>query len=349
MSLSMSNDKKVLSGWEEEATLDKKTAKKLVWRTRLSISFTVLRTLLAVFLIYTFYMIAVGMFYNFSGKEAAFERLVTTVIETRYPGIAVDKSLPMNTNTVTTPFLTQKTDMTLYRKVGDWEVVIGDIAARKTLFGKLELDMKFDNKYLNESIYDVYAVPPDLLGKEEGEIQDEAWVTERLQAISDGYVAQLQFSTRKSMAPDELQEMLEAYDVDVLEMPVYGGELTKIEDIGYTADEINTYISALKLRPAVEYDEENRLTVTYSSLSGAGGLEGALEQFPKDLQWLVDRGGYYEAEYDEQRLEYIKENPIRVFGAVVTGPIREIERLVEEERFHQFHLGEIEVWNWQSY
>lgn len=349
MNLKMDNEKKVLAEWEDgEAVLDKKTAKRLVWRTRLSIIFTVIRTLLAIFLLYTVYMIAMLMFYNFSGKEAAFDRFVTTVIETRYPGISVDKSSLQNTQI--TPFLTQKTNLTLYSQVGDWEAVLGDVAAKKTLFGKLELDINFDKKYLNDTIHDVYALPSDLLGKEEKATQEEPWVAEQLRNISDGYVAQLQFSTRESMEPEELLEILEAYDVNVLEMPVHAGELTgAVEDVGYESAGNILFISPLKLRPGVEYDKKNLLSVTYSSLSGAGGLEEALKQLPKDLEWLVEHGGYYEAEYDRQRLEYIKENPIRVFGAIVTGPIREIEKLAEDERFHQFHIGGIEVWNWDAY
>lgn len=345
----MDNEKKVLAEWkDEEAALDKKSAQKLVWRTRLSIIFTVIRTLLAVFLLYTVYMIAISMLYNFSGKEAAFNRFVTTVIETRYPGISVDKSSHQNAET--TPLLTQKTNVTLYSHVGGWEVVLGDVTAKKTLFGKLELDINFDKKYLNDTIHDVYALPSDLLGKQERATQEEVGVTEQLSKISDGYVAQLQFSTRESMEPEELMEILEAYDVNVLEMPVHAGELTgAVEDVGYEAAGNILFISPLKLRPVVEYDEKNLLSVTYFSLTGAEGLEDALKQFPKDLEWLVEHGGYYEAEYDKQRLEYIKENPIRVFGAIVTGPVREIEKLAEDERFHQFHIGGIEVWNWNAY
>ncbi|WP_226035100.1 anti sigma factor C-terminal domain-containing protein [Aquibacillus saliphilus] len=336
----------VLSEWNQsDEQVDKKSAKKLVWRTRLSISFTVLRTLLFIFLIYCLYMIPVSVYYDMSGKAAEFDRLVSTLVETRNPGIAVDK-YGMRHSAEINPLLTQSTKATLYRNVGDYEVVVGEVTAKKWLFGSIRYKLDLNNKYLNEDSSS-YIIAPDLLGKpiSNDKSESELMIANQLEKIEDGYVAQARFSTRKGMSPQKLNELISEYDVTVHQMPVFGGETTEVE-VSYGRAGQFTFAQTLMLRPFMEYDNKNRPSASYHSLTGEEAIESSVKQFYKDIEWLIENGNYQEQDIDKQRLAYIKANDFQVFGAMVTGPIREIERLLEEEMFHNFQLGGIEVWNW---
>lgn len=101
------------------------------------------------------------------------------------------------------------------------------------------------------------------------------------------------------------------------------------------------------LRPETNYDENNRLSSGVFALSDVT-LEESIDQFYQDMEWLINNGHYNARDIDQKRLDYIRENGMQVYGAVVTGPIREVEKLMEEEQFHQFGLGGIEVWSWYN-
>lgn len=330
----------------DQSKFDKRSARKMVWRTRLSIGFTVVRILLLILFLYALYMIPVTMYYDMTGKQAGFDRLVTTLVETRYPGVEVDETLGHKAEI--NPFLTQSTTIKLYRNVGEWDVVVGEVKGKKRLFGDVNLTMNFDEKYLNGNHTYNFAVPPELLGKEssDGKSGPAEDLKNQLAKIDDGHVAQVQFSTKNAMKPNALLEKLDAYDVSTFRMPVYGGELTDF-DIPHHGSGQFTFIQSLLLRPQIVYDENNRLSRSVFAFTDVT-LEDSIDQFYKDIEWLVENGHYNGRRIDEERLDYIRKNGVQVYGAVVTGPIREIERLMEEEQFHQFHLGGIEVWNWDE-
>ncbi|MFB4167815.1 anti sigma factor C-terminal domain-containing protein [Virgibacillus sp. JSM 102003] len=343
-------DDNVLDEWEEkdQAELDKKSARKMVWRTRLSIGFTVIRTLLLIFLIYIVYMIPVSIYYDMSGKKAEFDRLITTLVETRYSGFEVHES--HGTNAEINALLTQSTTLKLYRSVGEWDVVIGEVTAQKHLIGKIGFEFNFNEKYLNtqDKMFN-FAIAPDLLGKDSAssngkEGNPKLWA--QFNKIGDGHVAQIHFSAKKGMTPREMMNLLNPYDLKVLQMPVYGGEI-KEYDISHSRAGQFTFVNALLLRPQAKYDEKNRLSFSSYYLHH-DSIGQSIDQFYKDIEWLIENGSYNGKDIDRKRLNYLRENGMKVYGATVTGPVREIEKLQSEELLHQFYLGGIEVWNWDE-
>ncbi|MFD2043139.1 anti sigma factor C-terminal domain-containing protein [Ornithinibacillus salinisoli] len=335
----MSEDK-VLKSWNDKQKLDKKQARKLVWKTRLSIGFAVVRVLFIIFLLYTAYMLTISIYYNQSGNSQDFERFVSTLVETRNPGISVEWD---RFDTEISPLLTQKTSATLYRHIGDWEVAVGEVTAEKILFNPIYYSIEYNNKYINESS-PYYVVPPDLLGRN-FEVEADNSLLSQLEKMEDGYVVQVLLSTKKGMDPEALRKILSAYDIEIYQMPIYAGELTNFEVNNFGSSN-HVSVDSLMLRPQIVYGEENSWTSRLRSLTDQESLKKSVAQVPKDLEWLVDQRNYFDKETDVKRLAYIKENGIQVYGATVTGPVREIERLMEEEMLHQFQLGGIEVWNW---
>ena len=96
---------------------------------RLAIGFTVIRILLGVFLIHALYQIPVEIYFEHSGNRAEFDRFVATVVETRHAGIEVDKL--SHPRAEISPLLTQETTLPVYRQVGGWDVVVGEVKAKK--------------------------------------------------------------------------------------------------------------------------------------------------------------------------------------------------------------------------
>lgn len=336
----------VLGEWQEtEETFDEKNARKLVWRTRLSISFILVRTLLVILLLYVAYIVPVSIYYHGSDHPATFDRLVTTLIESSYPAISVERS---GINHVEiSPLLTQSTVMTLYRQVGDWEVVVGEVTATKRLFGQLDYHVDITDKYLDREMTS-YVLAPELRGDSfPNNHVDYSPVANQLSHIADGYVVQTSFSTVEGMTPEQLRKIIMQYDLRVYEMPVFAGELAEFDVNYFSADEIY-YVDSLLLTPATHYDHNNARFSWNRSLSGAKGLKDSVEQFTTNIEWLVENGNYYGKDIDQKRLTYLKSNELLVYGAMVTGPIREVEKLMGEELFHTFELGGIEVWNWEE-
>ena len=42
------------------------------------------------------------------------------------------------------------------------------------------------------------------------------------------------------------------------------------------------------------------------------------------------------------------ENGFTVYEAVVTGPVKELLKLADEEKIQGEQLGEVELWNWEN-
>ncbi|SFA88001.1 Sigma factor regulator C-terminal [Lentibacillus halodurans] len=332
---------------DDQMKHDKKSARKMIWHTRLSIGFTVIRTLLLIFLLYILYMIPVEMYYDMTGKQAGFDRLVTTLVETRYPGVEVDNMHGRHAEI--NPILTQSTTLKLYRSVGEWKVAAGEVEAKKRLFGDVNLKLHFDEKYLGENMVPDFALPPEILDQESSDKVSGSTeqLKEQLAKIGDGHVVQAQFSVKEAMKPNQLLKKLSEYDVRVYQMPVYGGEMTDIRDISYSRSGQFTFVQPLLLKPQIIYDENNRHSSSVSYLSDVT-IEESIDQFYQNVDWLIENGNYSGREIDQQRINYIRKHGMLVYGAVVSGPIREIEKLIDEELFHQFNLGGIEVWNWDN-
>ena len=48
----------------------------------------------------------------------------------------------------------------------------------------------------------------------------------------------------------------------------------------------------------------------------------------------------------QPRIDYVKEHGVNIYGAVVTGPSKEILKLREEPWVSAVYVGEVKLWNW---
>lgn len=335
----------------EQRLLAEKLARRIIRRTIWKLTMGSLRIFAILAIVYWVYQTAVSNAYSNMSIGQEFNRFVDTYIEIRYAGIRYEKRLyPPEINT----FLTQSSKQRLYSDVGSRQVIIGEVTAKKPLFGHYQITMDLQESYLNEKNAFTFSVLSTLIypDRDPRGVAPErsAPVWRQTRQIGDGYVAEMAFSTGQEIDPVELQRRLSAYDLHLLHMPVYSGEMRAFTE-GLSKVEADGFVSTnpLMLRPRVDYGDGNGQGYGFSFdmwFFGRESVETAVVAFLKDLEWLQEHGGYQEAELDRQRIAYLKENGVYVYGAVVTGPIRELEKLQQEKDFGHFQLGRVEVWRW---
>jgi len=47
-------------------------------------------------------------------------------------------------------------------------------------------------------------------------------------------------------------------------------------------------------------------------------------------------------------LAYVEENGVHLYGAVITGPVKELLTLREVSWVHDLRVGEVRLWNWNE-
>ncbi|WP_158702770.1 anti sigma factor C-terminal domain-containing protein [Paenibacillus faecalis] len=298
------------------------------------------------FLLYSIYMWGAQLYFEKSGKNAQFIRAAATLAEMQGSGMKIDKNVRVVS---LSPFLKQTMTTKVYRQVGGWSVITGELHAKKSLFGEISYSIKEDEKYLRENTRPFIGFPMTTIygGSETIRIGEKDSEMERLGHIEDGFVAEMWFSLVKGMEPKELMEILSEYDLWVTGMAVYSGEMKEVKVSNYGSTVGMLHFPHLTLRPLVTFREDG--TAGGESLSlNKQDLALAEEQMMKDLEWLTSEVNYFGVHEDKQRLSYLKHNGIQVHGATVTGPVRELEKLKEVPEFRRFGLGRVEVWNWNK-
>lgn len=322
--------------------MDSEVMNRITWQIRVK---QLINALLAAFLIYGVYYAAVYIYHEESGLNDKFLRSVMTTVELHESGLMVDKRGLSSVEV--TPFLTQKKTLKVYRDVGEWQVIVGELHAKKRLWGELTYSIEELNPYLNREERNSYILNSALL--EGREIKDDPHPTgamNQLEKLEDGNVAEIFFSLRTLKSPEEVLELLSDYDVKATSMAVFAGELKDFKLGTYSSSGADYMIPHLTLRPKVQFGDNHSLSLWHTFLSGDAGITDDVKQLIADVEWMTDNIKYNGVDEDKQRLAYLKKNGVQVYGATVTGPVRELEKLKEESEFREFHLGRIEVWNW---
>lgn len=50
----------------------------------------------------------------------------------------------------------------------------------------------------------------------------------------------------------------------------------------------------------------------------------------------------------DDSISYLEKNGVRLYGAVVTGPVKELLKLKEEKWVSNIHVEEVRLWNWRD-
>lgn len=330
----------------KEWTKDKE--KRILMKYRFTLTIKILRVLAAIGLIWLVYMIGVNIIYDqthLDKKHTFYSRLA---LEWTHPNLSGGFGVPETTEI--TSFLTQKITFPVFRMVGKAEQQIGEVKLYKpllTTFSNRQLTLQNRSQ---ENWFDFYLPErPDSGEKLPSHDSPNVWRT--LTEVHSGTVADFAFSTKSYMSPSELLDILTPYDIDVIWMPLYSGEFKEFTPNSWGGDG-QLAVSPFGLVGGKEISEDY---LSQSSLTlSKENLNESEQLMLKNMAYLLEkeRKSYYETflglDHLQARYDYLKNNGFQVYGAVVTGPVKELLKLKDVKEISNVQLGKLDYWNWDQ-
>lgn len=323
-------------------------------RFSLRLTFKIVRVLIAVFLIYSIYMIIVGISYEHSQTKYRTEFYQKLAVDWTYPeltsGLSVSTRASKNN---ITPLLTQEITFPLERRIGKRNYVVSELSLSKPLLSSLTR-MEIINGYPHVSHGKDFnfnlPYDPNTGQQLSGFENNDIWNT--LEMLHEGHVADLAFSTDEFYSPNELLELLSDYDVDILWMPLYMGELEQFTEGYGSGDNSLSLIPQWGLsaaRMTLDDFRESYLDVVLNQATVDESQEAMLE----NMRTMLDNNKklaevLLQTNHLQERYNYLTENGFQVFGAVITGPVKELLKLQEVDTIHSVYLGKVVYWNWDG-
>ena len=246
----------------------------------------------------------------------------------------------------------------LEKQIGDKRELVGEISS-SFLFNRLSSSERKWLIYTTRNHPLFYHPEDDLVAPN----TKSAWNS--LEKLPEGTVAELYLSLDRFYTTAEVLPLLEGknfeplwFTVDTgMEEPYKTGDYRPVEEpFGFPFYPIWHYDDMLFDELTVE-SKSFFSTVTIQSRSSPpieayGSAEAREENFIKTLQLLTKyetiakRVSRYHYLNLSERLAYIQEKGVRIYGVVVTGPTKELLKLKQEPWVRRAVLGEVHLWSW---
>ncbi|PJK16201.1 hypothetical protein CQS04_09835 [Chryseomicrobium excrementi] len=335
---------------------NKDVEKRILRKSRFTLTFRIVRILIVAVFLYAVYVSALDVYANTSKslKKAHFYNELA--IEWMHPNVRSD--MPQADWQVDLLW-SGKAAFPLYKKVGLHTVPVGEAEVTKPvwpLLGSQSVELEGNRDYAEiefQFYYPEHPMTQEPLGHEEF---PETWET--LERLPEGTVAELAFSLDSFMTAEELLDKLADYDLHVTWMALHAGENEKGSGIqqtsyGLTAAEEETLVGEpIGLVPAYTMEKDYMGSTLFYALE-KNSLEDSQKAMLDNMSMILKESKDYQESFlglqDLQyRYNYIKENGFIVYGAVVTGPSKELLKLQDEEGIESAQLGEVELWKWEN-
>ncbi|WP_226669869.1 anti-sigma factor [Metabacillus litoralis] len=329
---------------------NKDKEKKILVKYRFTLTVRIIRVILACLFLFWIYMMVVNISYSYfqsDRKHTYYSKLATDwTVPNLYEdfGGIVDSEI--------TPFLTQKISYPVSRMVGKENKIVGEIHINKTLFSLFSTkSIAFDQNQQEEGYRFFLPEHPETGKKLTAEGANGVWTN--LEKIHEGTVAEISFSTSEFMTAEELLYLLKPYDLDILWAPLYTGEFKAFEPSSYggggeSISVLDTYGLTGGRETENDYMSESKIQLLDEQY-----LEENKEMMLSNMERLLknESTSYYEnflgLYFLQERYDYLKQNGFQVYGAVVTGPVKELLKLKDVKEIRGVSLGELDYWNWE--
>ena len=342
--------------WNEEKAQE--IVQKHKKRFSLRLSLKIIRVSVLIILLYSVYMIAISIFYDSSkiGKRTEF-----------YQKLAIDWTSPELSSEIglahtheITPFLTQKINFPLEKRIGGKSYVVSQLELSKPLltpFTTVKNEQNYPYESTDPGFHFYLPYDPSSGSKLSGKEDSDSWRI--LKMLHEGNVANLAFSMNDYYSPQEITEYLSSYRITVLWMPLYMGELQKFTEGGWegwggwngqgSGDNTMLSQSPWGLSGARLVDEDFMGGSLINELDEESIEESQNAMIQNMQMMLKTKKNVAEkllgTEYLQERVDYLNDEGFQAYGAVVTGPVKELLKLQELEEIHGVQLGEIKHWN----
>lgn len=325
--------------------------KKILRKYRYTLTFRIIAVGLMLLTFYIIYVSALSITYDKTSKGEKLTTYAQLYIDWLYPDVSSSYT-PASAHI--SPKLTQSTSIPVQRQVGKERIVVGELEVEKPVITSLlKKRLNFHNPQ-EQSDFRFY-VPQHPESGEPLSAGDSTASWETLDKIHEGTVAEMAFSTEEYFSPEELFELLEGYDIMVNWMPLYMGEMTNfdphsVSGFGYGSGSAESLaFEPWGLTHGREIDEDYWIGSTY--YMSAGSVEDAQVLMLENMKRIYqDDSKLTEAMFSsgniEERIEFLEDEGFIVYGAVVTGPTKELLLLQEIEEIRGVQVGEITLWNW---
>ena len=274
-----------------------------------------------------------------------------------YSQVAIEWTVPnvkgvRHTETLAiSPFGTHTFRYNVVKMVGHEEVIVGDVTVKKALLNEFS-QLKITHPSKEQLSTFSFSLPEDprtgeKLFADSG--QSDVWT--RLEKLPEGTVGELAFSTTAFMSPEEVIELLNDYELDILWMPLYTGEFLDDRPLGWSGGSSSlTLFDVIGLSGGSEHGADFNSTARIHALT-ANTIEESKQMMQKNMDELLAMNkSYYEKLLGlsalQEQYAYIQDEGFTAYGAVVTGPVKELLKLKELETIQGVQLGEVELWNW---
>lgn len=318
------------------------------WRSRLSIALMTLTTLVVVILVLIGYTLSNSLFvtHKFGPNVQDALRVTSDVIQFTKPGItALNSRGKNNLFSWTVTFM-------LNEQVGRGEQAVGTFQDN-IIFTKLTGKFNWNNGQHRTPFNFRYpgGAFPEGVGQS---INPNGWKT--LEKLPEGTVAQLAISFNHLMTHDEFFNLIKKYDVTTVWLAVDTGiekELSARNQVlgsglvfGYAPEAMN-------------YGENGNAESSTIQVNGEG--ERRAQTYINEIQYLLTHKKWTDSllasiQIDpqlrgvtlENRLSYLQKNGVKLYGAVLTGPTKELLKLQGEKEVDAPFVGAIDWWNWDQ-
>jgi hypothetical protein len=314
------------------------------WRSRLTAFLITLSTLILVAIVFTGYTFSNSLFVTrwFEPNTQAALRITTDIIKFNKPGITASNSTGKNS------FFSWTFIFKLNEQVGRDEQTVGTFQDN-FIFSKLTGKFNWNNGQHRTPFNFRYPGGTYPEGSEQS-VNPNGWKT--LQKLPEGTVAQLAISLDHPMTHDEYYNLIKKYDV----MTVWLAIDTGIEKELSSHNQVLGNGLVFGYAPnALNYGDNG------SAIQVNGEGERRAQAYMNEIQYLIAHPKWTNTllstiQIDpqvrgvtlEQRYSFLQKNGVKIYGAVLTGPTKELLKLQGEKEMNSPFVGSIDWWNWDQ-
>lgn len=331
----------------QAARRERKIIRKGKWRARIGNAFMAL----AIFIVFSIVSSVVTALFFSTGtpnRMELYRDIIRSAIAVTQPNISV------NLSSHTNAYYNVDYKGQLNKQIGDARINIGDFSMNMFL----GLPRGKDIIWRTETEPQNYVfVNPDRDRLQQGEKKkskepSSEWAT--LAKLPEGTVAEAFLSLDRFYSTGELLKLFEDKNMSPVWFAVYTGEDSgSLGPIGFPYYPMWHHDDWKMTDETVEKRGILGKVVTRGySAPPVDSLDGTIreENFMKTLYLLqkykrIANHAAFDLKLDE-RIPYLEENGVKLYGVAVTGPTKELLKLQREDWIAAIRLGEVRLWNW---
>lgn len=322
------------------------------------------RFMTAFFVLLLFFVLQIAgtflssLFYNSGGENSRMYKAQKTAIiltEFNMPNVRLPIGMSSwpgffsqagwgHSNLQIKPYFAAKGVYALEKTIGKKTYPVGTLNLNY-FFSLLNTRWNWENGSYENTLYFVHPQETKEDNSEPSRMQEKVW--DALEILPEGTVAELALSFDRTYSLNDLHSLLADYDLDITWYAVSTG-------MESNPDRNNHRPVLSAFNGAWGFASMSHIMRSQYSEINLADYSQQEEFFLNSMEYLVQNEQYARKIYRgdrkqlnlSERLEYLKENGIQIYGAVVTGPSKELLKLSELNTVRYPALGEIELWNW---